>query len=252
MRFLRWSAVPELIRSFGDRTVPFFGLGLFIAALGLIVAVLLSLILIVLPLLGLSSGRAGGPRTLIYFGGLGLGYFFVEIVFIQRFTLFLGHPVYAATAVIASMLIGSGIGSYFSSRLKANPSNVAKAALLVSVLVLLYIVVLDQMFDHAISLPLRGRAVIALLLILPPAFAMGFPFPLGLKFLGSIREQQLAWAWAVNGCLSVVGAASATLIALELGFTVVLLTAASVYGMAALIAILSPPEMPRSGLRPHE
>jgi hypothetical protein len=238
MRFLRWGALPDVIRSFGDHTAPFFGLGLLIAIVGLIMAIILSVVLIVVPLLAFRSVRRGGTRTFAYFGALGLAYFLVEIVFIQRFTLFLGHPVYAATAVIGMMLIGSGLGSLISSRFTAAPKSVAAAAAIVAVVTLAYIPLLETLFGSAISLSIEWRATISLLLIFPPAFVMGFPFPLGLRSVAAFSEAHVPWAWGVNGCLSVVGAAGAGLLALEFGFTAVLVTAAASYGVAAVATVI--------------
>jgi len=53
---------------------------------------------------------------LLYFVAVGLGYILVEIAFIQRFVLFLGHPTYALTVVIFLLLLASGTGSLFSRR----------------------------------------------------------------------------------------------------------------------------------------
>lgn len=234
MRFLRWRALPDVVRTFGDRTAPFFGLGLFIALLTLAQAVVLSAALIVAPLYGMRGARRGSIRTLFYFAALGVGYFLVEIVFIQRFTLFLGHPVYAAAAVISSMLVGSGIGSYVSGRLRARPKTIFLAAGAVSVAVIVYIPLLNGLFGGAIALPVGWRAFISLLMIFPPAFLMGFPFPLGLRLVGSVREAQVPWAWGVNGCFSVVAAAGAGLLAVQFGFTAVMAGAAAAYVAAAL------------------
>jgi hypothetical protein len=42
------------------------------------------------------------------------------------------------------------------------------------------------------------------------------------------------WAWGINGCLSVLSTALATIIAVEAGFTAVFLLAAAAYVTAAL------------------
>jgi len=146
--------------------------------------------------------------------------------------------VYAATAVISVMLIGSGLGSYFSSRLTAASKSVSTAAVLVAVVTLVYIPLLETLFGAAISLSIEWRAMISLLLIFPPAFVMGFPFPLGFRNVAAFGDAHVPWAWGVNGCLSVVGAAGAGLLALEFGFTAVLVTAAVSYGAAAAATVI--------------
>ena len=63
---------------------------------------------------------------------------------------------------------------------------------------------------------------------------MGFPFPLGLEWLEKAEPKLTPWAWAVNGCASVVAAVLAASIGLSAGFSVVLLVGALFYGIAAL------------------
>ena len=65
-----------------------------------------------LPLLLHARDQTAGryPRS-FYFVALGLGYIMVEVTFIQRFVLFLGHPTYALTVVVFLMLLSSGAGS---------------------------------------------------------------------------------------------------------------------------------------------
>ncbi len=75
-------------------------------------------VLIAPPLvLGTRLPRQPGIRGfLVYFLLIGAGYILIEVGLIQKFILFLGHPTYALTVVIFSMLLSSGLGSYFSRR----------------------------------------------------------------------------------------------------------------------------------------
>lgn len=50
-------------------------------------------------------------RVVVYFLGLGLAFLFVEIAFIQKFQVILGHPLYAVSVVLASFLVFAGIGA---------------------------------------------------------------------------------------------------------------------------------------------
>ena len=52
-----------------------------------------------------------------YFLFIGTGYILIEVGLIQKFVLFLGHPTYALTVVIFSLLTSSGLGSFASRRL---------------------------------------------------------------------------------------------------------------------------------------
>jgi hypothetical protein len=63
---------------------------------------------------------------------------------------------------------------------------------------------------------------------------MGFPFPLGLQLLARRSAADVPWALGINGCLSVLSTALATIISVEAGFTAVFLLAAAAYFTAAL------------------
>ncbi|MEE8114632.1 MAG: hypothetical protein V3T23_09785, partial [Nitrososphaerales archaeon] len=73
-------------------------------------------------------------------------------------------------------------------------------------------------------------------LIAPLAFCMGMPFPIGLKRLADSAPDFIPWAWGINGFASVISASMATLLAIEFGFTVVLLLALGLYAAAATIS----------------
>lgn len=231
---LRWQSLPNLVRLFGERAVPYLETGYLIVLLTLVQLLLAALILILVPLFRL--GWRGGNRlpVFFYFGGLAVGYMLVEIVLIHRFVLYLGHPVYAAAAAICTLLVFSGAGSFYSSRLRLTTATPRRAAAVVALLLLAYTLLLPMLLQNTIALPLGWKIFITLLALAPPAFAMGFPFPLGLRLLGRSREADVPWAWGINGCLSVLSTALATIIAVEAGFVAVQMTAAAAYAVAAL------------------
>jgi dipeptide/tripeptide permease len=61
---------------------------------------------------------------------------------------------------------------------------------------------------------------------------MGMPFPLGLGQLADHAPGLIPWAWAINGCASVISAVLATLLAIHLGFTTVIAVALVLYALA--------------------
>ena len=79
---------------------------------------------------------------------------------------------------------------------------------------------------------LTWRVLTAVLLIAPLAFAMGIPFPLALRHIGTHAPMLVPWAWGINGCASVLSAILAVLLAMEIGFDGVMLTAAALYLIA--------------------
>jgi hypothetical protein len=61
---------------------------------------------------------------------------------------------------------------------------------------------------------------------------MGLPFPLGLAWVERNAPDLVTWAWAVNGCASVIAAVLAAILALSSGFTAVLLGGTAAYALA--------------------
>src|SRR6201993_4351119 len=106
------------------------------------VSLLATAIILVLPpiVLGARLPSRKGVRTfLLYFLLIGAGYILVEVALIQKFVLFLGHPTYALTVVIFSLLVSSGLGSFLSRKVVADSNArligvLTLAALLVGVL----------------------------------------------------------------------------------------------------------------------
>ncbi|MBU1419729.1 MAG: spermidine synthase-like protein [Proteobacteria bacterium] len=235
-QFLHWHSIPHLMQLFGERTLPFLELGYLIVLISFTQITLAAVLLILLPLLRLGlPGRTGLKRwTIPFFSGLGLGYMFFEIMLIHELVLFFGHPIFAAAAGISGLLVFSGLGSLFSGRLRPHRSNHGLAAALVALLLLLYFFILPPLLQMAITLPPLWKTLFFFLLIAPPATAMGIPFPLGLEHLANHSKSQAAWAWGINGCISVVSTGLATIIAVEFGFSAVMLMACAAYGVAAL------------------
>ena len=82
-----------------------------------------------------------------------------------------------------------------------------------------------------------AKILISLSLIAPLAFFMGMPFPLGLTRVRMAVPALVSWAWGVNGFASVLSALIATLIAMNFGFSIVVLVATFLYVCAAAIAL---------------
>jgi len=228
-QFLRLSRLPEMIALYGSGAFPFLEAGYLLVLLTLLQVSVAAALLILLPLRFLR--REGGCRigTFLYFGGLGLGYMFVEIVLIQRFILYFGNAVEAAAAVISGMLVCSGIGSLLSARRITKRAQALAVLALTALLILLYALFLTPVLRATIGLPPAVKLACSLILIAPAALVMGAPFPLGIRLLAGRAEQEIPWAIGINGCLSVVGAVLAAAIAVELGFSWVMVLAALSY-----------------------
>jgi hypothetical protein len=179
-----------------------------------------------------------------YFFLLGLAFLFVEMAFIQRFVLFLSHPLYSVAVVLSGFLVFAGLGSAcsepFGRKLGDKGYSVVSVAVTgLSAVALLYLAVLPTLFEHLIGFADIVKMAVTITLIAPLAFFMGMPFPAALSRLGEAAPDFIPWAWGINGFASVISAATATLLAIEFGFTFVIFAAISLYALAAAIFHIS-------------
>ena len=236
-QYIKWRSLQRLAGFFGSRALPFLEVGYVLVVVTLLQVTVLSLILIVLPLFRLGWRGGGKGDVLLYFSGIGLGYMFVEMILIQRLVLYFGNPVYAAAAAITVLLVCSGVGSYTSSYFGQKPRRVLWVFGGIVVLLLAYAWLLTPVLRQTVHLPMAVKAVIVLLLLAPLAFLMGIPFPAGVAQLSQSRPHIIPWAWGINGCLSVISTALAIIVAVEAGFTGVMLVAALAYTVPLLVTV---------------
>jgi hypothetical protein len=235
--FFRWEQVDEVLAMAGHTWQPFGGAGYLVLLILLALAVIATGILILTPVAVLRrQGRPMGT-TLVYFALLGLGFLFVEIPLMQQFILFLGHPAYAMATVLFALLLFSGLGSAISQRVPLGVPLV-----LLPVLVGVYALGLPRLFEVALAAPLWVRLIVAVVALAPPGFLMGIPLPRGMARLERQAPELIAWAWGVNGAVSVVTSILAALLALSSGFSAVLALGAACYAGALVTAAnLLPP-----------
>jgi spermidine synthase len=221
-------------------------LGVLVLLLVLVISVAAVLAFLVLPLV-LRGGRIRqSPLPLLYFIAVGLGYILVEIAFIQRFVLFLGHPTYALTVVIFLLMISSGAGSLFSRRWLPGSRMGWIPLLLVLAILTLYVFFLPGRLAGWVGLEFGYRLLVSAILLVPLGFLMGMPFPTGLRALAAFpapefptetgqAENAVEWAWAMNAAASVLGSVSAMVIAIQFGLTVTLACGACAYVLALFL-----------------
>jgi spermidine synthase len=242
--FFKWGVLKEILALRGQGGMPLLEWGYLILIATLIQALIASLVLILLPLwlsrrlLNNKTENISRSRISGYFFALGLAFLFIEIAFIQKFILFLHHPLYATAMVLAGFLLFAGLGSAWSQRYANSRSykiGVNAAVTGIILVGLLYLLVLGPLFSMLNWLPTFVKVVISAFLIAPLAFCMGMPFPLGMARLGKTAPAFIPWVWGVNGCASVLSAVMATILAIHFGFTVVVILALMLYGMAMLV-----------------
>ena len=261
--FLKWRTLAELIRMPRRSGFNLIEWGYPVLLVTLAQAIVASTILILLPLVTwrVLANRPevrhrGRLRVAVYFFALGLAFLFIEIAFIQRFQLFLGHPLHAVSVVLCGFLVFAGLGSGCAKQcailLGGNAATAVVVAIAaIAVIALTYIGVLPWVFAAFDGLPPFAKIGISLALIAPLAFFMGMPFPLGLADTAVGAPELVPWAWAINGCASVLSAVLATLLAIHFGFSSVIFQALVLYGMAAVVfpaakRLMSPDQVDQS------
>jgi SAM-dependent methyltransferase len=190
------------------------------------------------------SRYPGKLGTMIYFLCLGLGYIIVEVGMIAHFILALSNATVSASVLITGMLVFSGLGSFTSERfLDRARTFMPKVFLAIFLILTLYAFTIDYALDWIGTLPYLLRIVFCLLLLMPPAFLMGFPMPTAMTTLGRLgKDHMFLWAWGINGCFSVIGAALVPIVATSFGLPAVVLVGAIAYLIAlpAFFSVLMP------------
>jgi hypothetical protein len=253
---LRISTLPEFIGRDGD-----FGgtMGNLKATLTLLVAFGIAVLGVVLgvfwPLksVGLPAGLRREPlvASFVYFLGIGLGFMLIEISFVQRFSVLLGHPSYALALVIASMVLASGVGSYLADRIPQRWTLALRVfpVLIIAILLVAWLL-LPGVFAAAVSASFAVRVAATLSFTVPSGLAMGLCFSLGMRLVERFGPSATPWMWGVNGAASVAGTILAVLISMSFGISCTLLVGIACY-VVVLLANLRLTRPPVAEVQPR-
>ncbi len=261
---LKWSSLREIFQLRYKGGIGLMEWGYVTLLATLLQAVIASVVFILLPLWFFNRRQADRHpassnaryklKVFGYFFSIGLAFLFTEIAFIQKFILFLHHPLYAAAVALASFLLFAGLGSAYSRRFVDQPDTcratiriIRRVVLLIGLVTMIYLLMLGSVFEALIALPVWQKALLAVSLIAPLAFLMGIPFPLALCQVSAQDNALVPWAWAINGCASVISAVLATLFAIHFGISVVILLA---FGLYLLASLLFPESSKRARIAP--
>ncbi len=240
---LRWKAIltgGETFWIFPGSTT-----GLLMLLIMLVQALLLGGALVMLPLIRGARGNLSNKRTLgflLYFMSLGLGFFFVEISFVQKYVLLLGYPTYSLSVTIFSLLVFAAFGAWLSRWGWGKPRMFILGLLTATVFLMgIEVFLLPLVRERFLASPLSVRILVTIFLQFPIATCLGMYFPTGIACLRQSETRLVPWAWAVNGVASVVSSVLAVIIAMQIGFSGVMVVAACTYlvGVGALFVVLS-------------
>lgn len=176
--------------------------------------------------------REGFWRGSGYFAAIGFAFMFIEIPWLQRFVLFLGHPSTAATVVIGSLLLGAGIGALRSER--TGDPGARRLWPLVPLVLAAANAVMTPLFEAMLGQSEPVRILIAVGMLLPVGFLLGHFFPLGMARFG---DDNKAWFWAVNGACGVLASVCSLALAMAIGFRAVAWIGVAGYVAASLFYV---------------
>ena len=224
--YFKWSQIGGIWRSLGTTWQPFGGAGFLVILAIFGLAVILASVMIILPAIVKKEAKnppiKGNIRILIYFGMIGLAFLLVEMPMIQQFILYLDHPTYAMAVVLFSLLLFSGFGSRWGSKILP----ISAALLILLTFLTGWLFLLPALLRATLGLPLAARVSISIISVAPIGFLMGIPFPAGLEWMreyipsdeNNYAEGMVVWLWAVNGSTSVLASILSSLLSLSFGF----------------------------------
>lgn len=180
-----------------------------------------------LGLKGVDGGLAFAGTA--YFGLIGFGFMLVEIGLLQKFSVFLGHPIYALSIILFSIILFTGIGSALSERLVLTPRRlVLWGALTAGYIAVMAISTSDLLLENETA-PLLTRALLSIVLIAPAGILMGFGFPTGMRLVTAIDARPTPWLWGINGAMGVIASVIAIVISISWGINITICVGALCY-----------------------
>lgn len=179
-----------------------------------------------------TSHRGRWPHYL-YFCGIGLGFMLVEVSQLMRLSTFLGHPTYALTVVLFTVLLFSGLGSRLVERLAvaARPQTWLGPLVVLLGVVVAFGLLTPSIIASQASATTPVRILVSVAILAPLSLAMGMPFALGMR-AASADGAPTAFLWGINGATSVVSSVFAMVIAVFWGITMTLLAGFAAYVLA--------------------
>ncbi|MDK2934407.1 MAG: hypothetical protein PWP27_2217 [Clostridiales bacterium] len=210
-----------------------FSKGISPILLFVLIVVLIGSVILFLPYIT----QQGIFRPALYFSGLGAGFMLIEIPLIQKFILYLGHPMLAFTYVLAALLIGSGLGALMSGRELFNKiiKNVYIPPILVVIVNVALMSILNIVFKNTADWSLINRILISSLIVMIQGVFMGMPFPRGLRLLTEKGKGDIIpIMWGINGVMSVLGSVVSVILSMQFGFNGALIAGGIIYILISL------------------
>jgi hypothetical protein len=193
------------------------------------------------PLVALYRRRTVGERgfgvSTAYFALIGLGFMLIEMKLLQQSVLVIGQPTLSLSAVLASLLMSTGVGALLASRVLRGERAGRRALVLFAglslVMLPLALATSESLASALTAFPLAARTAGLVLAIAPLGILLGCPMPIGMALLAG-GDGRVAWAWGVNGVFGVAGSAVAIYLAIHYGLRATFLVGMACYWVAGV------------------
>lgn len=208
----------------------------------IVIGTILAFLLILFPLC--FSGRLRRTPTyfqfMVFFGVAGAAFSLLEVVLIQKFSIFVGGPFYSMSVTLPTMLIFYGLGALFTSKIK----TFRFALLMVGIGGIVFYgflgyLFLDNVIESLFHLNHFSRIIFTVILVSPLGFLLGFPTPIVLETIKEkIDRTSIPLLWGINSSGNVIGALVFGAVSQSTGFNMLLLISSLLFPVA-LIFLLS-------------
>ncbi len=207
--------------------------------------VIINLVILLIPFYSMKKTENKKNRqilmlNLLIFSSIGIGFIILEISLFQKLILYLGSPTVSLSILLCSLLIGMGLGSYFSKRIFSE-SEIRKIKY-ASIAILTYGLIIYQLLPFVLTqlLPfgIICKAIVSTISILPLGFFLGIPFPTAITILDKKDlKKYIPWMYGINGTMTVLGSVSAVIISMVNGFAQAFLFGLGFYLLIILMII---------------
>jgi hypothetical protein len=184
------------------------------------------------------DSRRRTPFFSLIFASIGMGFMLIEVPLLQKFTLFLGHPVYSLCIILLFILLGAGLGSFISSKTQRfnSMTKFKMGTFLIALMCLLHIIFINKSFILLMGSPFLIRAIFSGIALFPLGFSLGIPFPMGLKAMHELNlSKGVAGVWGINGIFSVIGSTLSIVISIKFGFFFSIILGGSIYLLLGIL-----------------
>jgi hypothetical protein len=172
---------------------------------------------------------------IVYFALIGLGFMLIEMSIMQWLMIFLGHPVYALSVVLFTMLLFSGIGSYTVSYDKLRSQTYVIRSLFLCLFLCATFWIISDFRDIFTHNNTSMRIMLSVLLLIPVSLFLGMMFPLGVAAAKRRHAELLPWFWALNGVFSVFASILSVVISMGYGASITYIFGIACYIICTII-----------------